>query len=128
MGKSCCDVPVVDEQEELEITEAEMSQAVKEYYLSIYSKLAESKRFRDFIAANFDIHQEINEEEKTIDILVVEKPVAVGPALSANQILKLQGVLGSYGVVDTVAAVQAVMRVLGQEQSIIVTDTKDIKV
>lgn len=128
MGKSCCDVPVVNEQEELEVTEAEMSQAVKEYYLSIYSKLAESKRFRDFIAANFDIRQEINEEEKTIDILVVEKPVAVGPALSANQILKLQGVLGSYGVVDTVAAVQAVMRVLGQEQSIIVTDTKDIKV
>ncbi len=54
--------PEVDRQEE----------AARFYYSEIMRQLMDAPRFQDWFQCNYDVHQMINDETKTIEVLVME--------------------------------------------------------
>lgn len=60
-------------------------EAAKEYYAAIMSQLMASPRFLDWFQCNFDVHKMVNEEEKSIEIRVLE----VHPAIVEERMVAL---------------------------------------
>ena len=57
------------EEEEQEKFQAE---AARFYYSEIMRQLMDAPRFQDWFQCNYDVHQMVNDETKTIDVLVME--------------------------------------------------------
>jgi len=91
------------------------SPAVKDRWLCIFIQLIASKRYKAFISANYDIADSINEEEKSIETLVIEKPLAVGPPLSPLQTMNIGKFLVDLKCQDVPSALQKFMAILGQD-------------
>lgn len=83
--------------------------------LEIFYQLNKSRRFKDFIAANYKIRDDINTEEKTITTLVIENPISVGPRLAAHQLVAMGKLLVMAGCDDANMTMKAFMMILGQE-------------
>jgi len=100
---------------------AELTPAEKDYHLAVFGGLMGSSRFVEFVRGNYEIQKILDHENKSYEVRVIEKPVAVGPKMSPGQVFKLQELLMSYGVRDAVDCVKNVLKVLGQESSPIIT-------
>ena len=106
-----------------EVAEAQQKVA-RERYLGIFLKLMQSERFKKFLEDNFDITDRIDHDAKTIETLVIEKPVAVGPKLAPQQIIQIQSAVSGSGAKDAPATVKRILDILGQEGSVILTATE----
>lgn len=104
----------------------EMEAVRKERLLHIFSELYKSKRYADFVDNNFNIVDQIDDENKTITTLVIEKPIAVGPKLSPSQIMRLQSVISSSGAKSTADTLKQILEVLGQEGNVILANENDL--
>ena len=102
--------------------------AKKAFWTNVLYKLVESRRFLEFLDANYVIGVHKNDEAKTVDVLVTEKPVTVGPKLAGDQIFKIQAACLKAGARDTAALVKNIMTVLGQEKNLIIGVTNDVEV
>lgn len=111
-----------------ELSSEEVAKAQQEIardrYLGIFVKLMQSLRFKNFVESNFDITDRIDHDEKTIETLVIEKPVAVGPKLEPQQIVQIQAAVSGSGAKDAPATVKRILEILGQEGSVILTATE----
>ena len=101
-----------------------MSETEKYQHLAYFLLFLQSPRFTDFIKNNYDIHQELDDEKKVVQLAVLERPISVGPRLSPTQLFKLQGLLASHGVQDVVACYNSLLKVLGQDSSPIITPSE----
>lgn len=68
-----------------------MNEGELQIHAEIFSQLLQSERFRDFMNLNFTIHKLVNEEEKTIEIRVIEKPPQVVAQELAQRVAAVQG-------------------------------------
>lgn len=66
-----------EETQETGPTQEEIDDAARWYYSEIMAQLLESDRFCKWFQVNFDVHKMINEDEKSIEVRVME----VHPAL-----------------------------------------------
>ena len=121
------DEMILEEEREVEKKQKELTLAEKDYWLAVYCGLSGSDRFKDFVKNNFEVQNIVDHESKKYEIRVIEKPVAVGPKLSPNQIFKLQALITSHGAKDAVDCVKGVMKILGQESSSIITKDEPLK-
>lgn len=112
------------EEEELDADKVltEASDAVKERWLGILIQLTNSKRFNEFLENNYEIRDYVDEEAKSIQTLVIEKPQAVGPSLTSSQVAGLMRTLKLYGVREPERALKAIFGVLGQEERPVILD------
>jgi hypothetical protein len=106
-----------------EVTTDTLSQAQRERLLHIFLGLGKSRRFMDFIENNFHIQEGVDHEQKTIEIQVIEKPIAVGPKMSPSQLSKLYTACKKYGMKEENKFFAELLEILGQEQSDIVLAT-----
>jgi hypothetical protein len=98
---------------------AQANQAMKERWLAILIQFHNSKRYTDFIDNNFEIRDYINEEDKTIQTLVVEKPTAVGPKLAPGQIVKIHKLLTEHKAENVTDLVTKLFSILGQDEDVV---------
>lgn len=77
----------MSDEEKLTPEQETMDEAVRWYYSEIMRQLIESERFVNWFQMNFDVHRMINEEEKTIDIRVLEIPPELVQARMQEQIM-----------------------------------------
>lgn len=89
----------------------------KDRWLAILIQLTNSHRFNKFLDDNFLIGDQIDEEAQTIQTLVVEKPIAVGPPLTAGQLTKIRMALSNAGVQEVDELFNKVLAILGQEDN-----------
>lgn len=68
-----------------------MNEGELQIHAEIFSQLLQSERFRDFMNLNFTIHKLVNDEEKTIEIRVIEKPPQVVAQELAQRVAAAQG-------------------------------------
>ncbi len=109
-------VLAIDNNDELD-SEAVMEEAnevMKERWLSIFIQLTNSRRFNQFLDANFTIGDRIDEENRTIETLVVENPQAVGPKLTGRQLAGIRIALTKVDDVDE--TFNKIMAILGQHE------------
>ncbi len=78
---------MTDEEENIPSPET-MDKAARWYYSEIMRQLMDSERFCNWFQCNFDVHKMINEEEKTIDIRVIEVPPELVQSRMQEQILE----------------------------------------
>lgn len=64
------------------------------YFANLMVQLTQSNRFRLFFEANYEVQKQMNEDEGTIDFMLVERP----PELAAEV---LQGMLSKASKEDT---------------------------
>ena len=89
------------------------TQAAKDRWLNIFIQLSDSERFNDFVSRNFKIVDSVNHEEKTIETLVVESPLACGPPLEPEQVIAIRMALGKIKNAKKIA--EKIFKILGQE-------------
>lgn len=99
------------------------TEAKKNFWTGVLYKLVESKRFLEFLDNNYVIGVHKDDEAKTVDVLVTEKPVSVGPKLAGDQVFKIQAACMQAGARDTAALVKRIMGILGQEESLIISSS-----
>jgi len=98
----------------------ELNAARQQRLLDIFVQLNKSKRFVDFIAANYLINSVIDDENKTIETTVIEKPISVGPKMSPLQVGKITTLIQACGSRNPVATLTELFNLLGQEESTLV--------
>jgi hypothetical protein len=118
----------IEPQQAASPTDGMDTEAKKSFWTNVLYKLVESRRFLEFLDANYVIGVHKNDEDKTVDVLVTEKPVSVGPKLAGDQIFKIQAACLKAGARDTAALVKSIMSVLGQEESLIIGISSDVAV
>lgn len=91
--------------------------------LHIFTELYKSKRFVEFVENNYDIVDEIDEEAKTITTLVIEKPLAVGPQMSAKQVASLHKIIVASGTEKIGETMKNILENLGQDDSGIILES-----
>lgn len=91
--------------------------ALKDRWLAIFIQLARSHRFLTFIEKNYAIQDIVNEEERTIETLVVESPLAIGPPLNSTQMIEIQNVIKLSNCTNPDQVFERIMKLLGQESS-----------
>ncbi len=96
---------------------AAASDAAKDRWIGIFVQLTNSHRFNTFLEDNFIIQDRIDEEKKTIETLVVEKPLAVGPPLSPTQLTELRTLLKIANCTQPEKVFESVLKLLGQEEN-----------
>lgn len=102
------------------------SEAMKERWLGIFIALNNHQRFRKMLDSNYIIRDVVDDEAKTIDTQVIEKPVSVGPPLTGKQLWKMRQALQANGCVDIDKAFNDVMKVLGQEDAASIIMSTDV--
>lgn len=107
-----------------EEVEQARQQVMKDRYLSIFIKLMQSERFKEFLEKNFDITDRIDHDSRTIETLVIEKPVVTGPKLSPQQLIQIQAAVSGSGAKDSPKVVQRILEILGQEAAAILLATE----
>lgn len=68
-----------------------MSEGELQIHAEIFSQLLQSERFRDFMNLNYSVHKLVDEEAKTIEIRVIEKPPQVVAQELAQRVSSIQG-------------------------------------
>lgn len=103
------------------------SAIMKDRWVSILVQLTNSHRFNKFLEDNFVIQDIIDDDTKTIETRVIEKPLSVGPPLTSSQIHAIRKIVKLHGVEDVDAAYNAIMGALGQDDqpSIVLADSLD---
>jgi hypothetical protein len=97
--------------------------AKKEFWTAVLYRLTDSKRFLDFVDANYHIAVAKDDEKKTVDVNVVEKPECVGPPLTVEQLLKLRNAVN-----NNEAMFMRVLKILGQkEPTVLLAHEKDLQ-
>jgi len=91
--------------------------AKKELWLAIFLQLNRSARFTKFVEDNYDIQHAIDDEKKTVGVMVVEKPVAKGPALTGPQLAKIATTLHAAGCKSPRDTLQSLLKILAQEDN-----------
>lgn len=99
-----------------------LSQARKDRIIAIFYALAQSDRFNKFVDDNFDISDRIDDEAKTIETIVVEKPVSTAFKLTPNQTIKLMATLKRLGVDNASEGVMEVSRALGDDSVLVMPE------
>jgi hypothetical protein len=96
-----------------------MTEQQKDHWLAIFGGLSASPKFKEFVALNFDIQNVVDDEKKTLEVRVIEKPGAIIPKPTPNQIFKLHKTLISNGVKAERATecTNQVLTILGQPVS-----------
>jgi len=104
-------------------------QAAKDRWLAIFIQLSKSKRFKHYVLNNFDIIDNIDEETRTIETLVIEKPESVGPSLTSSQVQTMVTILKQYGCSSPTKAFSAIMAALGKGKvaSIVPASMEDLQ-
>jgi hypothetical protein len=97
----------------------------RDFWTNVLYQLTDSQRFLNFLDSNYSIVIQKNDEEKTVNILVTEKPTAVGPKLSGEQIFKMQATCMNAGAKDSADLVRRLLKILGQEDGRLVTTASD---
>lgn len=101
-------------------------EAKKAFWDSVFFKLTDSDRFLKFVDANYDIGFLKDDDAKTFEITVIEKPVSVGPPLSAEQRFKLHVACMRAGAKEPLVLMGHIFKLLGQEPpSSIITSADD---
>lgn len=59
-------------------------------HAEIFNQLLQSDRFKDFMNLNYTIHKMVDEEAKTIEIRVIEKPPQVVAQEMADRVRSIQ--------------------------------------
>jgi hypothetical protein len=111
---------------EQELTESEagvVSAVRQQRLLHIFMELGKSKRFTEFVDNNFDIVDQINDEEKSITTLVVEKPMAVGPQMSAKQVANIHKIIAASGTDKVGDTMRKLLETLGQDDSGLIVES-----
>lgn len=90
-------------------------EAKRIFWSQALMKLTESQRFLEFIDRNYVIGIHKDEETKTVEVRVVEKPVISGPPLSAEQRFKLHVACLRSGAKDPMTLMNHIFKLLGQE-------------
>jgi len=96
------------------------TEAKKQFWTQVLYKLPESKRFLDFLKANYVIGVIQNDDDKTVDVLVTENPVVAGPPLAPEQIFKIHVACTRAKARNPKGLLDSIMAILGQEGSSIV--------
>jgi hypothetical protein len=122
--------PAGDPDDELEPDEviAEANEAMKDRWISILLQLSNSQRFATFVSSNFDIIDQIDDETKTIETYVIEKPTSVGPPLTMNQLWQLRKAIQFSGAKHVNSLFRDVMAVLGQTPPDVIATATDADV
>ena len=100
-------------QEEQELTPEQKAKQARD--LEICRYLLKSERFVRFVDDNYLIQQKIDHDKKTVELVVLEKPVAVGPPLTSEQVTGILGVLKAAKCPDAIEVADAIMAILGQQ-------------
>ncbi len=132
---------VVDEFEENPTTEvqgwgsleehlAAMTAQEKDYHLSMFMLLRQSQKFCEWVATNFTIQNAVDDETKTIELQVVEKPLeeVQDPFLVTDETAaKLAAMLrAEFTVHNPAAAVRRFFDVLnGKDEATLITGATD---
>lgn len=118
---------VGDKELDPETVLATASQAKKDYWISIIIQLFNSHRFTKFVESNYLIGNAVNKEDQTIETIVVEKPIAVGPPLSSSQVVEIRQLLKLNECKRAEGTLKAILKLLGQDEdpSGIITDLSD---
>ncbi len=91
------------------------SKEIKDFWLAIFLELNRSERYQKLVEDNFDIRKVINEEEKMIQINVIEKPPVDKDepfVVNTTKMMKMHVALAQHGCKRPAAALAAVMKVL----------------
>jgi hypothetical protein len=91
------------------------SAAAKDRWLNIFIQLTQSQRFLSFIEKNFKIVDSIDHENKRIDTMVIETPVAYGPELELSQIAAIRKAIGKRK--DGNKVTEEILKILGNEDA-----------
>lgn len=96
----------------------------KEAYAAVMAELMKSERFLNFLANNFTIQKIVDEDEKSIEIRVIERPTSVGVPLTQIQLKDMYNACSSSGVINTRELMIKLLTILGQEtKALIVPDS-----
>ena len=117
--------PEEQELNEEEVTKA-AEQVARDRYFAIFMKLLQSERFKHFVDSNFDITDRIDHEAKTIETLVIEKPIVTGPKLAPQQIMQIQAAVSGSGAKDAPKTVHRILEILGQEGNVLLATPADM--
>lgn len=90
-------------------------EAKKKFWSEALMQLTESKRFLEFVDANYTIGIHKDDETKTVEVQVIEKPTVAGPPLTADQTFKLHVACARAGAKDPLVLLRQILRILGQE-------------
>lgn len=96
-----------------------LPEATKNRLLSIFLQSLGIHRVREFFAKNLVIQDRVDPEAKTIDTLVIETPIAVGPPLSSTQLYEIKQALSLFGCKNPDKAFESIMALLGQEKPLV---------
>jgi hypothetical protein len=77
-----------EETQETGPSQETMDEAARWYYSEIMRQLMDSERFCNWFQVNFDVHKMINEEEKSINIRVMEVPPELVQARMQDQLME----------------------------------------
>lgn len=99
----------------------QVSDAQKDFFLTIFAALNESQRFQQFVEDNFEIQKVIDDESKTISVRVIEKPTTANrPQITSGHLLKLVARLTSLKIPNPAEEAQKILHLLGEDSQIIV--------
>ena len=107
---------------------AQANEVMKARWLSILIQLTNSARFNKFLEDNYTIGDRIDHENKTIETLVVEKPISVGPPLEMKQFWQIRKAIDLSGTEKVDEVFNAIMKALGQEPPGLVTSATEADV
>lgn len=125
------DTEVQDKTETLEATLASMSDAQKEYDLTVFFLLRSSERFLKFVENNFEIRHVVDHETQTLSLNVLEKPPVKEPFLVSDEMAARAGTLLKTSGVDNPA--QTLRKLFdifngknAEEESLIIASADDV--
>lgn len=98
-----------------ESAEDNLTEAQKNRWLNIFIQLSQSPRFSSFINNNYAIVDKVNHEDKSIETMVIESPVACGPELEMAQIAAIRKAVGK--VKNGKEITKKILEILGQEDA-----------
>lgn len=101
------------------------NEVMKERWLSIFIQLSNSPRFLQFLEDNYVIGDKLDHEANTIETMVVEKPTAVGPALTLNQAWQIRQEIRFSGATNSDSLLKSVLKILGQEPPNLIMSATD---
>jgi hypothetical protein len=126
------EIPTIDLGDIIGDKIASMIPSEKDLYLRILFLLNQSERYIKFIDDNFDIHTAVNDEDKSIDLAVIEKPTVEQVDHKSHELgldtarsLKAHMYLKSLGVEKSSEAVKKMYEIFGgtDENAIVASAT-----
>lgn len=108
------------EEEDIDAEEvlARTNEAKKDRWLAIFIQLNNSRRFRTFLENNFVIADKIDDEQQ-VETVVIENPIAVGPALTLDQVTAVFSTLKLANCPRPKETCDKIFACLGQEDNAI---------